>query len=225
MQGRWRFHLIGFLMATGLVGGLAFAEEIDLVTYYPAPSTPDLHTRSLTVGTQYANQSPDDGEALVYKRLWVGNPFDPAAEFQVLTVEGNVWARSPATALFIADRGANTNYSGLQLKTFGATQWTIGSRNNGTEHLHIFSDADTATRMFIEQGTGSVGIGTTAPGGRLHVVGADDAVSNVLFMPGADNVGTPKSRRSGLGLGLQLQLLLSSLKVPWGWRLLLSRET
>ncbi len=200
MAKRW--HGWGIFLVVVLPAGSVWAETIELVTYYPAPSTPDQHVRSLTVGTPYATQNNlNDGDALVYRRLWVGPGFDAAAEFQLLTVEGNVWARSPATALFIADRGANTNYSGLQLKTFGVAQWTIGSRNDGTEHLQIYSDADSAIRMFIQQGTGSVGIGTTAPAGRLHVVGADDSLSQVLFTAGQDLVpGAPfPDIRVGIG--------------------------
>jgi len=66
---------------------VAFAETIELVTYYPASAnTGDLHTRSLTVGTGYqgvdmsaANQ---DGVALIYDKLWIGQGYtaaDPAA--------------------------------------------------------------------------------------------------------------------------------------------------
>ena len=68
-------------MGCAVVTGPAYAETIELVTYYPAPSTPDLHLRSLTVGTPYANVAMDDkdGWVLIYDRLGIGttNPLGP----------------------------------------------------------------------------------------------------------------------------------------------------
>ena len=70
-RNKWRFHLVGLLAAAGLVSGVVFAETVELVTYYPAPSTPDQHLRSLTVGTPYATMAMDDkdGWALIHDRL------------------------------------------------------------------------------------------------------------------------------------------------------------
>ena len=56
-------HLVrwmGPLFMTG-IATFAQAETIELVTYYPAPQTADMHTRSLTVGTTYANELLLDG--------------------------------------------------------------------------------------------------------------------------------------------------------------------
>ncbi len=63
----------------------AFAETIELVTYYPSSATTgDLHVTSLTVGTAYNGVTPPDGVAAIYDKLWIGqgytNPdLDPAA--------------------------------------------------------------------------------------------------------------------------------------------------
>ena len=104
-------------LAAVLAAGLAWGETLEMVTYYPAPgsasASQDLHVRSITVGLDYATETPGDGEALVFDRL---------------------------------------------------------------------------------------GVGTNAPVGPLHVVGVDDALSSVVFVPGADTAtaGTPAIR---VGIG------------------------
>ncbi len=230
----WVLAQFSFLLTFFIVP--ACAETIELVTYYPAPSTPDQHLRSLTVGTPYATVTPNDGQAFIYDSVGIGTTsplgplhvagfndqlssviFEPGQDTGVagtpdlrvgigpgftvvspptqrLEVKGNVYANggSAGTALFMANRSDNVNfYNGLQLLTAGAVKWTIGSRPGGTEDLRIFSDADNAVRLSIQQGSGNVGIGTTAPTGYLHVAGPDNAASNVLFMPGA-GTGTLK---------------------------------
>ena len=181
MIRRWRLGLMLFLLVLGLTAGLATAETIELVTYYPAPSTPDIHTRSLTVGTPYANEVLLDGQAIIYSWLGIGPGFTagnrptevvPAVPTEPLEVAGNILSRAPTAqdSLFISDRAAANRLSGLRLRTGDLAQWTIGSRNDATENLHIYSDAGPtpATRLFIEQATGRIGIGTTSPLARLH---------------------------------------------------------
>jgi len=107
----------------------AFAETIELVTYYPAPGGGNVQTDRLrasrgTVGDAYSLTNPADA---------------------VLT-EGT---------LLVADR----------------------------------------------LGIGPV-FGTTPPAGALHVVGADDTLDRVLFMPGAD---TPAAGRPDIRVGIGTQ--------------------
>lgn len=192
-----------FSLGVLFIAGTASAETIELVTYYPSQATTGiLHVDKLTVGSGYNSVTPDDGQAFIFDRLGIGPNFT-AVDFPAerLEVEGSILASPLAgsDALFIADRAANNRLSGLRLNTNGIMQWTVGSRA-GTEHLQVFSEADSTARLLIEQGTGNVGIGTTTPTGRLHVVGVNDALSKILFMPGADTAaaGTPEIR---VGIG------------------------
>ena len=77
----WRwvavFGMAG-IFALRLGSGQVFAETIELVTYYPAPGGENLHAQSLTVGTEYAGETPNDGEALVFRRVWIGDGFNAA---------------------------------------------------------------------------------------------------------------------------------------------------
>ncbi len=57
----------------------AFAETIELVTYYPAPGQGDnLNVQSLTVGPGYAGVTPAPGTALIEDRLGIGDVFTAA---------------------------------------------------------------------------------------------------------------------------------------------------
>ncbi len=102
----------------GILAGYAWAETVELVTYYPSSSnTGNQHLQSLTVGTDFE-----------------ATPTPPL--------------------------------------------------NNGAAFI-----------------VGPVGIGTTNPQGPLHVVGADDAISNVIFSSGADNAGVPGTPGIRVGIG------------------------
>ena len=79
MKCFWRWSALGALAISGIAARMAWAETIELVTYYPAPQTPDMHTRSLTVGTPYANELLLDGPAIFYSWVGIGNGFFTAA--------------------------------------------------------------------------------------------------------------------------------------------------
>ena len=104
------------LLVFQLLSGQVFAETVELVTYYPAPGGENLHAQSLTVGTDYAGETPNDGEALVFRRVWIGDGFNAAgvrdwslqvvgqndAFSKVVFVPGqNVVAGAPFPSMFV----------------------------------------------------------------------------------------------------------------------------
>ena len=97
----------------------AFAETLELVTYYPtAANTGDQHTTGLTVGPGYLNVDPADGVALIETRLGIGTN-DPQEQLQIT---GNL-RLPPTTATtgiimsganpFIHNFGANNFFAGV----------------------------------------------------------------------------------------------------------------
>ncbi len=83
----------------------AFAETIELVTYYPTTSsTGDLHVRSITVGTGYqgVDMSANDGVALVEDRLGIGTNA-PQGSLHIIGP-----ANTPDNILFAPGTGTGT---------------------------------------------------------------------------------------------------------------------
>ena len=56
-----------------------------------------------------------------------------------LTATGiHITLDSATNAYSVIDRGANTNFADLELKTAGVLKWQIGTRSNSTDDLHIY---------------------------------------------------------------------------------------
>ena len=143
------------------------AETIELVTYYPSTTNAgSINSNSMAVGSLYAGVVPADGTVLIADRLGIGPGFTAFnTPSERLEVAGNILSTGPAgsDSLFIVDRANATRANGLRLSTNGTSQWTLGSRGNGTEDFHLFSNTSSTTRLFINQTFGNVGIGTTTP--------------------------------------------------------------
>lgn len=85
------FVFSGFfvLVLAGLIAGTAWAETVELVTYYPAPGQGgDLHVNSLTVGADYNGTTPTDGTAIISDRLGIGTTA-PVGELEVVSTNNS----------------------------------------------------------------------------------------------------------------------------------------
>ncbi len=210
------------MLAVFTLAGVARAETVELVTYYPSSATTGqvdtdrLRASRGTVGNTYSMTNPadaalPDGMLLVADRVGIGPNFAiPPPLTERLEVEGNILATSSSiSALFKANRRDDTLPNGLQLLTNRVSKWTLGSPA-GTENLQVQGTADVVSNAVFMPGADNVGvagvpeirvgIGTNTPAGPLHVQGVADAVSKVLFMPGANTAaaGTPEIR---VGIG------------------------
>lgn len=96
-----------FLLVLGIIAGYAWAETIELVTYYPTSSnTGDMHTTSLTVGNAYLNTTLANGQALIQTSLGIGPGFGnnaPTNPLTLLEVQGVAGQASQALFLPGAD--------------------------------------------------------------------------------------------------------------------------
>ncbi len=95
------------LLAGSMQAGLAHAETIELVTYYPASgSGTDLQTNSLRVGAAYAAvPAPPDGVALIFDSLGIGIPV-PEANDSHWALEVRGVPDGPDRVVFV--KGADT---------------------------------------------------------------------------------------------------------------------
>ncbi len=135
----------------------AFAETIELVTYYPSNATTgDLHVTSLTVGTAYNGVTPPDGVAAIYDKLWIGqgytNPdLDPAA----LRVVGYPGAADKA--LFLPGTGGAMNVgigTPNPQQTLSIVGNTAGALLAGLQNTNPNTGTNTSEEWRIGEGLG-----------------------------------------------------------------------
>jgi len=89
------------------------------------------------------------------------------------------------TSFFISDRGATSNFNGLQLQTGSVEKWSIGGRNDATEDLHFFNATAAADYMKINATSGKVTLLKT-----LTISGSGITTGHSLEVTGPENDGT-----------------------------------
>lgn len=212
MSGRRRIRIAGFVLVLGAAAGpvhsagsgQAWAEQIELVTYYPAPggagTTFDrAHANRMTVGDAYNRTNvPDgnvpDGTLLVSTRVGIGTS-NPQCTLQVT---GGITAgpdiRDPRFVGYeglyrAAGTSAGYAFSRWNIPTspFPAT-WTAGDwwmwYAPDASGARLFAYGTGGGDFLTVTSQGNVGIGTPNPLGRLHVQqGALDAGSARFYTP------------------------------------------
>ncbi len=170
---------IVLFLAVGLIAGSAFAETIELVTYYPVNvstgqmETDRLHASRATIGddpyslTNPADANLPDGTLLVAGSVGIGTA-NPEVDLDIY--------RQDETYLRISGTGINAtpeNFSGIELGSDlpagGVIDrlWQIAHKRGGAGGLNdlqvsYFDGAAWNPRVTIQPG-GNVGIGTTTP--------------------------------------------------------------
>ncbi len=223
-----RVRIILFL-AAGLIASTAFAETVELVTYYPSSATTgDLHTTSLTVGSGYTNVTPNDGEAFIENLLSVGST-DPvdigggwgAPQRTKLWLQDDTPGVFPALVIAGTPGGGGAGGGAVQfvdattnrpVGDFGVSGVGAGSaasevgivgRQNSTAISFYTTPALLPVLRMVIQSNGRVGIPTPNPEAPLHIssssVGGNPWIGQLLIAPTADNQDASISLRTTYG--------------------------
>ncbi|MFC1630950.1 hypothetical protein ACFL2I_00135 [Candidatus Omnitrophota bacterium] len=155
-----RIHVISILVLLTLISFPAWAQDVTLSTYYPAPfgAYNQLSTRTLGVGDNDGNGLIDNADA----------PVAAAGNADSLYVAGRVGigTMTPQEGLHILDSGAD---SAVILET-GASEYELRAGNAANNFGIYDRNAGNAARLVID-GAGGVGINTGSPGADLDVRG------------------------------------------------------
>lgn len=166
-----RFVGIGVFVFLLLIGGLARAETVELVTYYPtASSAGDLHVDSLTVGSGYRTNAPGNGGVFIQTQLAIGTT-------------------SPGASSILHAVGAN---DALSYVLFTSGQDTNGAAGTPPEiRVGIGTATPARSLEVVSTGTANGGIlvSGTAPGLYLTNAGSSGGMLGVATANGNYGVG------------------------------------
>ena len=108
----------------------------------------------------------------------------PAASLQIDTPAAN----NAGQGIRINRPSAGTNYHSVEFSTDGTVDWSVGQNSN--DAFEIYEDGASATTRFTIKEGGNVGVGTTAPVGKLTVVDTTSSATAQKFHVGrATNAG------------------------------------
>lgn len=165
--------------------GRAWAETIELVTYYPASGgSGDLHVRSLTVGTDYEDVTPADGTAILSGLLGIGTE-TPQVDLDIYR-EDEAYIRVSGTGIAATPENFSGIELGADLPAGGPIDrtWQIVHKRGGSGagpndlHINYFDGTDWNNRLAIRP-EGHVGIGS-------YPVTANGDVGKILNIHNSD---------------------------------------
>ncbi len=168
----WKIHAIGGALFLSVLVSFAWAETVELVTYYPAPAATDgdfnrFHSNKGTIGASYRHhgESFPNGRFAVSGEIGIGTT-NPTA---MLAIEA---AHSRGNPAFIIDspdsvslrlsRDRTSDVALVRFATAGVDKWLVGTGQAGNNEDFSFYN-NGANLLVIKASTGNVGIGTTNP--------------------------------------------------------------
>ena len=127
----------------------------------------------LSVGSGYVGTDAGAGNMIISGSVGIGTTA-PSGKLQVdeYTVGVNGNQTVPSTSSIFTNSGTDALYLGIKNHAYPNRGWAFRPVTNGVNSdLQIYEHGSSGTRMTI-QTTGNVGIGTTAPAGKLDVMGS-----------------------------------------------------
>ena len=121
----------------------------------------------------------------------------PAGRLDVLGLSTAYPSATVTAGDLVVDTTNKTVYVGKQSNASGDNSIFAVRDRIGINKLYVSSQADVASYF----STGNVGIGTTSPSSRLHVVGADTSTSTVAQIGGSSGTGLVVLNNGNVGIG------------------------